>query len=483
MMPKSFRYLILAGLLLSAPASYLLDAQSRVNPSASISADITGADGAIVDGDSAVEADVFDLTNSNSLAVSIVDGSGDAITSFGGGTQYAVDAALGATPTGTLSLAIRDDALSTLTPVEGDAIGLRVGSTGALWTTVTGTVTVGSHAVTNAGTFATQVDGSALTALQLIDNLVLAEDAVHASAAPGLLPLAVRQDSHSDLAADGDYIPFTIDADGGLRVSIVAGAGSGGTAGADDFDFTAGTTSFTPMGGFYQSSVTACTDGDACAAGITTGRAVKVALSNADGSLVTYQADLVFGTATYTEATTSGPLVGAVRNDTLATLVNTDNEVGPLQMNASGALYVEAALSATDNGVLDNIDADTTLIATGVSASTQHYRTSAGSTEDEFEVKATAGVLTGGIITNTAATVAYLKCANLTAANTTPGSSTVFFAAAIPGATTGAGFNLPIPPGGITFSTALTCWIVTGEADSDTTEVGADDVKINLFYR
>lgn len=39
------------------------------------------------------------------------------------------------------------------------------------------TVTVNSHAVTNAGTFATQVDGAALTALQLIDDPVLADDA------------------------------------------------------------------------------------------------------------------------------------------------------------------------------------------------------------------------------------------------------------------------------------------------------------------
>lgn len=39
------------------------------------------------------------------------------------------------------------------------------------------TVTVNSHAVTNAGTFATQVDGAALTALQLIDDPVFADDA------------------------------------------------------------------------------------------------------------------------------------------------------------------------------------------------------------------------------------------------------------------------------------------------------------------
>lgn len=56
------------------------------------------------------------------------------VTGGGGGTQYAVDDALGATPTGTVAIAIRDDALSALTPVEGDAIGLRVDANGALWT-------------------------------------------------------------------------------------------------------------------------------------------------------------------------------------------------------------------------------------------------------------------------------------------------------------------------------------------------------------
>lgn len=42
---------------------------------------------------------------------------------------------------------------------------------------ITGTVTVGSHAVTNAGTFVTQIDGAALTALQLIDNSHVNHDA------------------------------------------------------------------------------------------------------------------------------------------------------------------------------------------------------------------------------------------------------------------------------------------------------------------
>lgn len=47
----------------------------------------------------------------------------------------------------------------------------------------------------------------------------------------------------------------------------------------------------------------------------------------------------VLGTATYTETTTSGQVVGVVRNDTLAALAGTDNEIAPIQVNASGAVY------------------------------------------------------------------------------------------------------------------------------------------------
>jgi hypothetical protein len=58
----------------------------------------------------------------------------------------AIDTATGATDTGVLVLATRDDALSALTPVEGDNVQLRVDANGALWVGVSGTV-----AVSNAG--------------------------------------------------------------------------------------------------------------------------------------------------------------------------------------------------------------------------------------------------------------------------------------------------------------------------------------------
>lgn len=47
------------------------------------------------------------------------------------------------------------------------------------------------------------------------------------------------------------------------------------------------------------------------------------------------------GTTTYTEASTKGTTIGAVRRDADTTLVDTTNEIGPLQMNAAGQLKVE----------------------------------------------------------------------------------------------------------------------------------------------
>ena len=68
------------------------------------------------------------------------------------------------------------------------------------------------------------------------------------------------------------------------------------------------------------------------------------------------------GTSTYSETSTKATIIGAVRNDSLAALANTDNEIAPLQVNASGALYVEAVLSSTDNTVLDDISEKLTTV-------------------------------------------------------------------------------------------------------------------------
>lgn len=81
----------------------------------------------------------------------------------------AIDTATGATDTGVLLLATRDDALSALTPAEGDNVQLRTDANGALWVIPSGTITVASHAVTNAGTFAVQ-DATAQASLSVLDD-------------------------------------------------------------------------------------------------------------------------------------------------------------------------------------------------------------------------------------------------------------------------------------------------------------------------
>ena len=84
-----------------------------------------------------------------------------------------------------------------------------------------------SHAVTNAGTFAVQVDGSALTALQLIDDVVYAEDVAAQAADKGIAILAVRRDADTSLVGtDNDYANLQVDANGYLKVEIFDGGGS-----------------------------------------------------------------------------------------------------------------------------------------------------------------------------------------------------------------------------------------------------------------
>jgi hypothetical protein len=73
---------------------------------------------------------------------------GTAATNLG----KAIDVAAGASDVGVAALAIRDDALTTLTPVDGDYVPLRVNSTGALHVTASNAAAVGT-----AGTAAADV--------------------------------------------------------------------------------------------------------------------------------------------------------------------------------------------------------------------------------------------------------------------------------------------------------------------------------------
>lgn len=92
---------------------------------------------------------------------------------------------------------------------------------------VSGTVTVGSHAVTNAGTFAVQVDGAALTALQLIDDPVITDDAAFTPATSKVMMAGFEfDDTTPDSVDEGDAGAARMSANRNQYIQIRDGAGN-----------------------------------------------------------------------------------------------------------------------------------------------------------------------------------------------------------------------------------------------------------------
>ena len=77
---------------------------------------------------------------------------------------------------------------------------------------------------------------------------------------------------------------------------------------------------------------------------------------------------VTLGTDTYTETTTKANVMGAVRNDVLASLVGTDNELAPLQVDGLGATWVHETPNITDptNSSVSTLIADALFTGTAV---------------------------------------------------------------------------------------------------------------------
>ncbi len=216
---------------------------------------------------------------------------------IGGGTQYTEDEATANPIVGTATLIERDDALTTVTPVEGDWIGLRGSAEGALWT----------------------------------------------------------QDFNSDaiLADTTAILADTASID--TNMATVAGAVTGTEMQVDIV------TSALPTGAATAANQLA--DGhnvtvDNASIAVTNGGTFVVQEDGAALTALQLLDDVVatLGTSTYLEATTKGNIIGAVRNDTLAALADTDNEIAPLQVNASGALYIQEGAALDVSGATVTVD-------------------------------------------------------------------------------------------------------------------------------
>lgn len=157
--------------------------------------------------------DPADEAESDQIGVYLQDGAGNALTSTTvGGSQaldvnivaatgtgvYAEDSAHVTADKGQFTLAVRNDANTSLVDTDGDYAPFQVNALGRLKVDVTGTVDP-----TTAASWA-----------------LYAEDAAHSSGAIGQFVMGVRNDAGTTLAGtDGDYIPFSMDSSGRLRVA------------------------------------------------------------------------------------------------------------------------------------------------------------------------------------------------------------------------------------------------------------------------
>lgn len=251
-----------------------------------------------------------------------------------------------------------------------------------------------SITVDNGGTFVVQEDGAALTALQLIDDPVFADNAAFTLASSKLMMAgAIRDDSLTTLdAVDGDAVPLRVGSTGALHVT----GGGGGT------EYTEDVATANPQVGTAtmierddQLAAVTPIEGDWIGLRGTEKGALWVALADASGDPIT-----AFGGGTeYTEdVATANPQVGKAimveRDDALTSVTPAEGDWIGLRGSAEGALWTQdfnsdAILADTAAMVVDlaaievllgTIDTDTGAIAVDIAANEVLLTTIAGDT-------------------------------------------------------------------------------------------------------
>lgn len=148
----------------------------------------------------------FTLNAAGELPVSAtVDFAGD----------YAEDSPHVSGDVGLFSLLVRQDTLASSTSADGDYGAFKSNATGELYVADSAARVTLTAILADTAT----IDSQTLSIQNTLTALSKAEDSPHVSGDQGIQALAVRNDAGVALAADGDYIPFTTDATGRLRVA------------------------------------------------------------------------------------------------------------------------------------------------------------------------------------------------------------------------------------------------------------------------
>lgn len=411
-----------------------------------------------------------DVVDANDVGVLAMDASRRLLVSIeadnagiGGGTQYDIQDVAGATDTGTVVLAIRDNTLTTLTADDGEYTAFRTNSRGAIY-------------ITNDNATNVDVDLDSFDVGQNRPGKRI--DDPSGSTDHGIAPMVVRDDALSTLGiADLDYTVIRTNARGAVWTELdstnAVTVDNGGTfvvqedgaaltalqvidniVHVDDAAFTAATDSGAVLMGFVTSDPV--DNGDAGALAMTTARALHVDVQNVTpGSTATdlgKSEDAAFIHASV------GVMPLAVRGDTPATTSGANGDYEPIQVSG-GALWT-SLLPQTANGLsmYRNVDVD----------------------ETDDEIKGSAGQVYAIYAINLKASVLYLQFydnASPTVGTTTPDLT---FALPTQGDTNGAGFSLNLPHG-IAFANAIRVAATTGHSDAGAP--GANEVILSVLYK
>lgn len=257
-------------------------------------------------------------------------------------------------------------------------------------------------------------------------NLGKAEDAAHSSGDVGVMALVVRQDTHSDLGADGDYVPMTVNANGGLRVAVIDSTGAQATL--------------------------------ANVSTLSNANVLHVALAdgNGDDVVVARAEDAAHSSGDH------GIMALAVRDDAPAAVSGTDGDYEPLHVSAEGGLWVTPTPS-TAGGL-------STFMASGSDGSSILVATAQA-------IKASAGAMYGYYAYNPEAAVTFVHFYNTAAASVTVGTTNPMMTFAIPA---GAAANLSFPHGVAFSNTGWSCAATTTAGGNTAPGTG---VSLVVWYK
>lgn len=334
----------------------------------------------------------------------------------------------------------------------------------------------GSLTVDNAGTFAVQVDGAALTALQKIDDPVLVDDAAFTPGGSSVMMAGAEFDDVTpDSVDEGDAGALRMSARRELYVQVRDAAGNERGLNVDASGQLAVTVASFPDNEPFNVAQWAGAAATAGAGAVAAGTP-RVTLASDDPAVASLSVmddwDETNRAAVNTIAGQVGVqgASGVVTALTQRVVLATDVAL-PAGTAAIGKLAANTGVDIGDVDVL-SIAAGTNLIGdVGL-----RPRTTGGLSffktidldETEEAVKATAGQLYGILAFNQTAAPLYLKLYNATVATVAVGTTVPDITLVIPGNadSDGAGFVLSIPQG-IAFGTAITVACTTGVADAD----------------